>query len=59
VTKKAATNTHGPPTEVVEVCAARGFQASFSFHCVDPFILTNAENDRDMSHTKIRQNHWL
>jgi hypothetical protein len=59
-TKKAAMKTHDPPPEVVEVCAARGFQASISFHRVNPFVLTKGENDRDMSHTsaKIRQNHW-
>ncbi|KAJ8589247.1 hypothetical protein M405DRAFT_818328, partial [Rhizopogon salebrosus TDB-379] len=52
-------NTHDPPPDVVEVCAARGFQASISFHRANVFVLTKGENDRDMSHTsaKIRQNH--
>src|ERR1700709_2010595 len=61
VTKKAAMNTHDPPPAVVEVCAARGFQASISFHRVNLCTLTKGENDRDMLHTgaKIRQNHWL
>jgi hypothetical protein len=61
VTQKAAMNTHDPPPEVAEVYAARGFNASISFHRVNPFVLTKGENDRDMLHTstKIRQNHWL
>jgi hypothetical protein len=61
VTKKAAMNTHDPPSDVVEVCAARGFQASISFPRVNPFVLTKGKNDRDMLHTsaKRRQNHWL
>jgi hypothetical protein len=61
VTKKAAMNIHNPSPEVVEICAARGFQASISFHRVNLFVLTKGENDRDMSHTsaKIRQNQWL
>jgi hypothetical protein len=61
VTKKAATNTHDPPPDVVEVYAARGFKAGISFYRVNPFVLTKGENDRDMSHTsaKTRQNHWL
>jgi hypothetical protein len=61
VTKKAAMNTHNPLPDVVEVCAARGFQASISFHRVNLCVLTKGENDRDMLHTsaKIRQNHWL
>jgi hypothetical protein len=56
VIKEAAMNP-----EVVEVYAARGFKASFSFHRVNHFVLTKGGNDRDMSHTntKIRQNHWL
>jgi hypothetical protein len=61
VTKMAAMNTHDPPPDVVEAYAARGFKASISFHRVNPFVLTNGENNRDMSHTsaKIRQNHCL
>jgi hypothetical protein len=39
-TKKAAMNTHDPPPEVVEVCAARGFQASINFLRINPFVLT-------------------
>jgi hypothetical protein len=39
MTKKATINTYDPPPEVVEVCAARGFEASFSFHRVNPFFL--------------------
>jgi hypothetical protein len=61
VARKAVMNTHDPPAEVVEICAARGFKASLSFHHVNPFVLTKGGNDRDMSHTsaKIRQNHCL
>jgi hypothetical protein len=61
VTTKAAMRTRDPPPEVVEVYAARGFKAGFSFHRVNPFVLTKCENDRDMSRTsaKIRQNHCL
>jgi hypothetical protein len=59
VTKKAAMNVHDPSPEVVEVCAARGFRASISFHRASPFVLTKGGNGRDMSHisAKIRQNH--
>jgi hypothetical protein len=59
VTKKAAMDIHYPSPEVVEVCAARGFQASISFHRASPFVLTRGGNGRDMSHTsaKVRQNH--
>jgi hypothetical protein len=61
LTTKAAMNIHDPSPEVVEVCAARGFQACISFHRVSLFVLTKDVNGRDMSHTstKIRQNHWL
>jgi hypothetical protein len=61
VTKRAAMNAHDPPPDVVEVWAARGFQASISFHHVNLYVLTKGENDRDMLHisAKIRQNHWL
>jgi hypothetical protein len=57
VTTKAAMNIHDPSPEVVEVCAARGFQASINR--ISPFVLTKGGNGRDMSHTstKIRQNH--
>jgi hypothetical protein len=54
VTKKAAMNTHDPPPDVVEVYAARGFKASISVHRVNPFVLTEGENDRDMSHTSAK-----
>jgi hypothetical protein len=59
VTKKAAMNIHDPSPEVVEVRAARGFQASISFHRASHFVLTKGGNGRGMSHTsaKIRQNH--